>query len=290
MHPERRLETDFLKAWSQFRSALNTCQDALSADRGRAAWFYGFGSTSERQPLVRITGQIFYEDDQAARESITLPGIAASSSKTLEQANRLNAAKDRLRVTLTELDRYTIKQRNPQTGRSRKQRLSDLILPEHGLARLHRMQCYRHLRSLQRRPEKIGLTWAHTRRVRHTTVAAIRDELERNRGRGRQAPFVEQDLNRLAFLNADMPLAVVHPEPMHARANLVLKNEEGDRIRRQVTLALPLLYPSDKAVPLPDIKPLTTPEAVSRRVRRQGRRLEDQPYLATMPVYRYTAI
>ena len=290
MHTETRLEADFLKAWNQFRAMLEACQHALAEDRGRLSWLYGFGITPERDQLVQIVGQIFYANDQGARQSVTLPGIAACSMTTLEAANRLNVSKERLRATLTALDRHTVDERNPQTGRTRKRRLSDLTLPAHGLARMHRMQCYRHLRSVQQRPDKVGLTWARTRRVRHTTVAAIRKELERNRGRGRQAPFIEEDLTRLATLKEDMPLAVVHPEPMHARANLAWKGSGATWTRRQVTLALPLLYPCAPNTPLPEIKPLTDPDQASRRVRREGRRLEDLPYLTTMPVYRYSGL
>lgn len=287
MKQAKRLEADFLKEWKKFAEELSACQAALGNDAGRPLWLYDIHSDQARSALVTMIGQVFYRDTQAARESITLPGIVGSSARSLEQATKLNACKNRLRIALNTLDRHLVTESNPATHRKRKIRLSNLVLPAHGLARLHRVQCYRHLRWVDHRPDKVGMTWARTKRVRSTTAQAVIKELERLRGRGRQAPLVERDLENLMLLKPETPLASVHPEPLHARANLAWAQGERGWKRQQVTLALPLLYPAGGSEALPELSPLKNQEQEAHRIRRAGRRLEDEPYLKTLPIYRY---
>lgn len=288
MSTAHQLETDFLVAWRRFRRLLEACQQALQADTGRPLWLYEHSDDNARSALVEIVGQIFFEDEQPPRETITLPGIVGSSEASLECARKLNAAKDHVRDALQALDGQSVSRNNPATGRSRKQRLSDLVLATHGLARLHRVQTYRHLRCIDKAPDKVGMTWAHTRRVHRVTPAEMIKELERMHKRGgEQAPLIEQDMLRLSELKPGQALAQVDEQPEHARANLAWRTPEGEWERRQITLSLPLLYPAPLGNPLPALKELRDPQSLPRRERKEGRLLDDTPLLRTLPVYRY---
>lgn len=288
MSHAHQLETEFLKIWRRFRTLLSDCQQALAQDTDHAIWLYDTPSNEARQALVSIVGQIFYEDDQPPRETLSLPGIAGASRASLQAARQLNASKDRLRESLQAMDKHIVHEKNPETGRHRKQRLTDGVLATHGLARLHRMQAYRHLHCLDSAPDKVGLTWAHTRRVSTTTVAALRTELERMHKRGgAQAPLIERDMARLGPMKDDDKLALVHSQPLHARANLAWRVGEKLWDRRQLTLSLPLLYPAASGEVLPELSRLRDPESVRLRSRNEGRRLEDAPFLSTLPIYRY---
>ena len=288
MSTVQQLEKDFLVAWRRFRRLLEACQHALAADTDRPLWLYNRDTAQARTALVEIVGQIFFEDDQPPRSSVTLPGIVGASQASLQSARQLNAAKDQLQEVLRTLDSHGVRGTNPATGRVRQQRLSDLVLAKHGLARLHRMQTYRHLRIIDKAPDKVGMTWAHTRRVKKTTVAAVNKELERMHKRGgAQAPLIESDMVKLGYLTADTHLALVDKQPLHARANLAWRTSEGEWRRKQMTVALPLLYPAKVGAPLPALRPLDEPDDEIMRERSQGRRLEDSPYLNTLAVYRY---
>lgn len=249
-------------------------------------WIYA-PDTTDRQALVTLLGQIFYQDDQEPRATHTLPGIVGSSLNTIRLANRLNAAKTHLGQALRAMDQYTIRQLNSDTGRWRQIRLSDTVLPSQGLARLHRHQCYRHLRSLQSRPGKVSLSWAHTRCVQATTAGEIREELERMRRRTGDAFNLNADLELISRWRDTTRLARVRPGALHARANLLWESRAEGLQRRQMTLALPLLFPATANLPLPELKPLSNASAAPRRQRHSDRRLSDSPCLRTLPVYLY---
>lgn len=285
---DTELTAQFLSAWPNFQRSVVALSEAITADIERPCWAWRCTSDGgAREACAAIVRQYMYEDDQDPREVVILPGLVGSTEQVLRLAHAANARRARVKEALMALDRREVRITNPLTGRLHRERLGDVVLREEGLARLQRMQVYRDVHVLDRRPDRVGYVWARTRRVQRLSVVDVRELVLKFLKNPPQEPFARADLDRLRNLRDDEPLALVEAQPCHARVNLAWKTADGfERTMRPA--AMPLLYPASPGEELPMFKPLADDrEERHPRTQRQDRRLEEQPYLSTLPVFRY---
>ena len=281
------LTAEFITAWHEFRAVLEPLCAQLRADDGRPAW--AWRAVHPHQAAADAIANLFFEDDQDAREVRIQPALIGVTTDTLRLAHALNARRSRVKRALMALDRRKHKSCDPLSARRRRRRLGDVVLEARGLARLHRVQLYREVHVLDRRPDWVGFLWARTRRVERISVAALRTQVQRLLNNPPQAQFAQADLDRLRSLRDEDMLALVEAQPCHARANVAwAKTNASGFIRRMLPATLPLVYPAEAHEALPKLKPLPEDaESRSHRAARTDRKLEQEPFLATVPAYRY---
>ena len=161
-----------------------------------------------------------------------MAGIVASSAGTLEAIQHLNACKDRFKASILALKSAKIALSDPYLTEHFEKVLSKRArdvadtLTKMGLARLHLKQCYRRIPCFAVRPSKVSWTWANTRAITRISV----NEAEKLLLKQGTDPGIILQLNKLAHLNYDEPLAILQTLAPHLRANLVF--EEGNTIKQ----------------------------------------------------------
>lgn len=237
-----------------------------------------------RHKAVMLFQSLWYEDGQDGRETITCPGLIGASADTLEAARQCNAAKDAFRDAVLALKKLRkpradalldeLHRRDPDVARA---------MQRMGTARLNLKQAYRHIPLLDVKPVKVGFTWSRQgRTIQRIGHARIRTLLERRS----ETPQTRLELDKLARLPADEPLARVRPVCPHLRANVVF-DTGGETERRLVQTPLPLLVPLQAGEDLPEFVPVPPHPVGADRLRRSDVRLEDEPFLVSLRVYRY---
>lgn len=102
------------------------------------------------------------------------------------------------------------------------------------------------------------------------------------------APHIQIQLQKLAGIPSREPLAKVQKQSPLIRANLFFKDPLYDgRLRRAMNVALPVFIPSDDGQ-LPNYNRIAPfPPKGRTRAKRSDERLEEDPFLASLNVYRY---
>ena len=106
---------------------------------------------------------------------------------------------------------------------------------------------------------------------------------------GLDRPGVAEDLARLQRLTErETHLALEKVRYSNVRANFWFNGLDArNRSRVQVSAELPLLYPLGRSKDAPEIKYPQAEEGARPEARPRAGKLENQPFLATLPVYRY---
>jgi len=159
-----------------------------------------------------------------------------------------------------------------------------LILRDVGRPRLNLLAAYRKIQLLEKRPTKVGYVKANTRAVYKRTREELLALLEDSPRTG-----AEEDRARLRALpRGEGALAWVREYQVNTRANVTYATADSKgRVRRQITAQLPVLYPLGRSKVRPTVEfPIDGPRR-SETSKRRPARIEEDPYLATMPVHRY---
>lgn len=271
---------DLERSLERFIAALSH-QDSLASTEG---------STSNRDALQRICevyAAINYASEDQSNESPVCLGVVGASAAVIAQASDVNAAKARLREQLKVLrpHRVRVPVKDGQGGRVVKSLpLVRVILRELQRSDLNLLAAYRKIPVLTGRVARVAYTRAMTRAVYRKSRAEILALLDAS---GR--PTVPEDRQRLAKLPArETHLALVKERYTNIRANVWFDGLDArNRGRVMVAAELPLLYPRGRATALPEIR-YPDPADASRTtpIARTGK-LEPNPFLESLPVYRY---
>lgn len=238
-----------------------------------------------RFKAIQLYRALWYEDSQDGRETWTCPGIVGASPATLAAAYACNFAKDEFKAAVLALKVLG----RAEIGGAMEdlhQRWQTVVraMRRMGAARLNLKQAYRHIPLLERRPLKIGFTWSKQGRViQRISVAAARHLLEQRV----ETPQIRLELQRLAEIASEEPLARVRRVCPHLRANIVFTDEHADVSRRLMQTPLPVLVPLLPEERLPEFVAVLQDPPVSVRLRRADVQIEDEPFLASIRVYRY---
>lgn len=239
-----------------------------------------------RFKAIQVYRALWYEESQDGRETLTCPGIVGASLETLASARACNIAKDEFKAAVLALKSLGREKMNgAMIDLHRRWETVATAMRRLGAARLNLKQAYRHIPLLNRCPLKIGFTWSKQGRViQRTSVAEARRLLEQRV----ETPQVQLDLRRLTEISSDEPLARVRGVCPHLRANIVFAElEQADVSRRLMQAPLPILVPLQRGERLPEFVAVTPEPPLNPRLRRADVRIEDEPFLPSIRVYRY---
>lgn len=257
--------------------------------------FFNFPpSLSVREKIISILTQYEYLPTQAPREIIVCPGFVGASEHTLEIITQLNHQKDAFKQAVLALKKVKANLLDEELFRAfdyfqshKRHNSTAAHLRTMDLARLHLKQCYRKIPILKAAPLKISWTWANTRSIKKITVEEAQ-KLLRKKNLSDEGILLQ--LEKLARLSVNEPLAIVQNLAPHLRANLVMEpNHPKERI--MVKGPIPIFFPTNVNQPWPEFKPpkIKTPKDKTRHVRNDVK-LDPLPFLPAIRAHRYLII
>ncbi len=288
--PEYRLLAELEAAFDALIEASETLATAHEARPG-ACWIFGepepVAPERAAQWLRQALLDVWYQDGQDGRATRAYIGLVAAGAEVMEAVARANAAKAELAALLAR-----IKEQEPSLIPEAKALLPfrHPALHDHlrgkGLARVHLKQCWRAIPVAEAPVARVRLAWyASGRSIKRLTVQEAEQKLMKL---DVDAAHVRIQLRKLAGIPSGEPLAQVQRQAPLMRANLFYREPLDDgRTRRAMNVALPLFVPSpDGRLPDHNLPPLAPPEQRTR-ARRRDEKLEDEPFLPSLRVYRY---
>ena len=283
--PEYRLLAELEAAYDGLVDSTEGLVATWRASPG-TAWAFPQGAV-DADWLHAVLMDFWYQDGQDGRSTRSHVGLVAADAAVMEQAARVNVAKQAFAALLAQI-REQAPSLIPEIKAVLPFRHPGLHghLSGSGLARLHLKQCWRALPLAPAPVARVRLAWyASGRSIKRLTV---REAERRLLALDTEAPHVRIQLRKLAGLPADEPLAQVQPQAPLMRANLFFREPLPDgHTRRAMNVALPLFVPSEDGR-LPDHnQPPPGPPEKRTRARRRDERLEDAPLLPSLRIYRY---
>jgi hypothetical protein len=265
--------------------ALERLTDAIAHSNG---WVSSQGATTEPQARRQIAqgyATIDYAMEDAINASPVCLGAIAATAPIIRRAQAVNEAKAAFKRLSVPLQR--IRQRVPVKGTDGPTKaipVIRVILRHLQRSDLNLLAAYRRIPILNAPPESIAYTRAHTRAVYRKSVQNVAELLATLDG-----PTAHTDRARLRTLpRSERYLALAKEHYENIRANVVYARlDRKGRGRIQLAAELPLMYPIGRSVPprvsYPDAANAT--ESPPKRTRTS--KLEPEPFLASLPVYRY---
>jgi hypothetical protein len=143
---------------------------------------------------------------------------------------------------------------------------------------------YRKIPILTRPPATVTYTRANTRNVYRKTVDEIADMLSNV-----SSPAAIADRERLTTLDRRVThLALVRHRYQNIRANILYARlDPKGRGRIQISAELPLIYATGRRSEPPEVNYPANPEHLGKPMRARASKLETEPLLRSLPVYRY---
>lgn len=292
------LRQDVIDTFSAMLITQENLNQAMLNENALMAWaadssdYFNFPQHySVREKIIHILSQYDYLPTQAPREIIVCAGFVGASEQTLDIAVRLNNQKDAFKQTILALkkvkpnlvddelfhafDHFWSHKRHGSTAAH---------LRKMDLARLHLKQCYRKIPILKAAPLKISWTWANTRSIKKITVAEA-EKLLRKKNVSDEGIVLQ--LEKLAQLPFNEPLAIVQNLAPHLRANLVMEPSHPKE-RIMVKGPIPIFFPTTVNQPWPEFKaPKIKTTKDKTRLIRNDVRLEPLPFLPAIRAHRY---
>lgn len=230
---------------------------------------------------------MWHQEGQDGRETRNYVGIIGADEALIESISTINQAK----TLISELIQK-IKDSSPKKVSEIKQRLParhpyvDDVLQQSGFARLHLKQCWRHIPVAEAPVSRIRLAWYSSgRSIKRLSVQEAERKLMQL---DTQAPHVRIQLRKLASLPNSEILAQVQAQAPLMRANLFFTEPlEDGHTRRALNIAMPLFVPApEQRLPHVNLPPLHPPTERTR-ARRRDEKLEHEPFLPSLRIYRY---
>jgi hypothetical protein len=271
------------KALLNLETALERLVDALSH---RPVSVNIDGSTAERSAIRRACeaySKIDYDMDDEVGDSVVCLGVIGAPSDVVKRAQAVNDAKAELKVLFAPLQR--IRTRVPEKGTSTAKAIPALRVILRSIQRsdLNVNAAYRKIPILDAPPASVTYTRANTRSVYRKTVEEIAAMLSNIEGTTALADL--EKLNTLDRKTTHLALARFHYQ--NIRANVLYSRLDAKgRGRIQISAELPLIYATGRRTDTPEVHFPT--EADSTKIPRSRKsQLEPQPFLHSLPVYRY---
>lgn len=250
-------------------------------------WSLEKRESADKAWLAAALNDFWYEEGQDGRSTRAYVGVVAADRTLLILVENVNQAKRRFSECLA-----LIKQQNsagvPDIKGALASRHAEVhgYLADKGLARLNLKQCWRQIPCAAAPLERIHLSWYSSgRSITRITAAEAADRLYKM---DTEAPHIALQIRSLAGIPSSEVLARVQKQAPLMRANLFFQEPLWDgAMRKAMNLSLPLFVPShDGALPRINQPELTAPAKRTRKVR-SDERLEDEPFLPALRVYRY---
>lgn len=213
-----------------------------------------------------------YREDQHAKSTIRVAGLVGVSPSVIESIATVNRLKKAFKDSVKEVP-------------TRQRRMLHKHLP--GLSRL---QAYRELVSISRHPDEVHFFWAANKvGVARRTVAVMLEELRAEKDATPATDIdllraIEIDIDALAGLSPHEVIARARPIRLHPQCNVWIEGV----LAGQEDAYLPVFYPVDPTQNAPEVRALGESSRGERqRAIRSDRKLQDEPLLERLDVYRY---
>lgn len=278
---------------SRFDAVLNTLEQvsARFAAGPASAWAL-HNATPDADWLNAALLDMWHQPGQDGRETRNYVGLVAADEALMEAVIAANAAKSAFSECL-----QMIKQQAPALLSESRSRLPgrhpqvEAVLERNGLARLHLKQCWRHLPVAEAPVSRVRFAWYSSgRSIKRLSVQEAEQKLL---ALDSEAAHVRIQLQKLAGIPDAEPLAQVQPQAPLMRANLFFTEPvftptaPDGHTRRALNVAMPIFIPSeDGRLPHTNLPPLTPPKKRTR-AKRRDEKLESEPFLPSLRVYRY---
>ncbi|WP_447556484.1 DNA replication terminus site-binding protein [Vreelandella sp. EE22] len=236
-----------------------------------------------RQALM----DMWHVEGQDGRETRNYIAVIAADENLLVAVTAVNQAKSAISALISR-----IKALSPAALTQAKLRLPerhphvDDVLRKSGMARLHLKQCWRHIPIAPAPVSRVRLAWYTSgRSIKKLSVQEAEKKLLQF---DTDAPHIRIQLGKLAGIPSGETLAQVQAQAPLMRANLFFTEPLLDGHTRQaLNIAMPLLVPAPEAR-LPHIKaPVTQIPGPRTRAKRRDEKLEAEPFLPSLRIYRY---
>jgi hypothetical protein len=264
---------------------------ALSHQAGFASAEGARSDADARRRICEAYAAIDYAHDDEINQSHSCLGVIGGSAAVIDRAAAVNDAKIRLREVCAPLQnvRRRIPVKDGHGGQVVKSLpLVRVILRELQRSDLNLLAAYRKIPILTGRVERVAYTRARTRAVYRKTRAEILALLEAS-----PRPLAADDRQRVQRLPArETHLALVKEHYTNIRANVWFHGlDSRNRGRVMVSAELPLLYPLGRTRAAPEIRyPANAEEGTRATLKPRAGKLEDEPFLQSLPVYRYLPV
>jgi hypothetical protein len=273
------------KALSTLETALERLTEALSH---RPVVANIDGAHADRGAIRRACeaySTINYEMGDEIGDSVVCVGVIGAQTDIVKRAQAVNAAKAALKTLFAPLQRVRI--RIPIKGSQTKAiPVLRVILRHIQRSDLNVNAAYRKIPILKSPPKSVTYTRAHTRSVYRKTVDEIAEMLSNI-----HSSTAAADSERLTTLDRRVThLALVRYRYANIRANILYARlDPKGRGRVQISAELPLIYAIGRRTEAPKVHFLA-PDDNPRSTRARKSKLEPQPFLNSLPVYRYSRI
>ncbi|MCP1314956.1 DNA replication terminus site-binding protein [Halomonas sp. 707D7] len=230
---------------------------------------------------------MWHEEGQDGRETRNYIGVIAADEALLEAVAGVNVAKSAISELLGHIKALSPSALSEAKARlpARHPRVGD-VLRKTAMARLHLKQCWRHLPTAPAPVARVRLAWYTS--GRSIKKLSVQQAEARLLALDTDAAHVRIQLKKLAGLPSDETLAQVQAQAPLMRANLFFVEPLLDGHTRQaMNIAMPLVVPAQETR-LPHIKaPSMQAPATRTRAKRRDEKLESEPFLPSLRVYRY---
>jgi hypothetical protein len=276
------MEDQLFKQFEALRASMRDFSKTLENEHN-TIWLANWHSLGTNATIEDVLFDLWYQDDQDGRETRMYPGLVGITPHQITYANEINQSKDRFRKIVQKIkEEDSIFWREIQGKLAKRYKTLNVQMSREGLSRIHLKQVFRHLPLVVSRPEKVGFSWYTSgRSIQRITTKQAYDLLCKL---NTESNHIQIQLQRLAALPSNEPLARVQKQAPVLRANIVFANKQ----RRSLNVSLPLLFPNEGQIDLPDFSiPPETPPTERQRLVRSDNRIEDEAYLPSIRVHRY---
>ncbi len=288
MSTHYRLTHQLHLAFDQLVEVTNHLQEQLKKQQPEC-WMLGTDNpAASHHKLISCLSDFWYLDGQDGRVTRSYPGLVACNEDLWNQLGAVNSAKVAFSHAID-----LIKRELPEELTNLRHELTlrhqglHAHLREQGLARLHLKQTWRQLPGCEEPLKQIRMSWYSSgRSIRRLSLKEAEYRLLQMNP---EAPHIKIQLQKLAGLQANEPLAQVQQQAPLMRANLFFEQPRpGQPERKAINLALPLFVLNDQGKLPAFNQPSPQPPEARKRARRSDNQLEDTPFLPSIRVYRYT--
>ena len=229
---------------------------------------------------------INYEMQDQIGDSVVCLGVIGAQSDVVKRAQAVNAAKAELKALFAPLQRVRI--RVPVKGSTTKAIPALRVILRHiQRSDLNVNAAYRKIPILAVPPATVTYTRANSRSVYRKTVDEIADMLSNI-----NSSTAIADRERLLSLDRRIThLALVRYRYENIRANILYSRLDlKGRGRIQISAELPLIYATARRSELPEVHFPVGAECTTKSKRIRESKLEPEPFLRSLPVYRYSQL
>jgi hypothetical protein len=283
--PHRQEIAHRLKA---LEAAISRLVDALSQGNFPAQIQDTTTTTSAVRKICAAYSTIDYGMQDEINESLVCLGIIGVNADTIKRAAAVNTAKAKFKDACTPLQGIRIKiPVKGEEGPTKAIPAIRMILRNIQRSDLNLLSAYRKIPILDAPPATVTYTQANTRAVYRKTVEDIAAMLNNV-----NTPTAIIDREKLAALDRRVThLALVKQRYQNIRANILYARlSPKGRGRIQISAELPLIYATGRRTEAPEVHFPANPEDLLKPQRTRESKLEAQPVLKSLPVYRYVPL